>query len=281
MSPKISVVMSCYNSDSTIAASIESILNQTYSDFEFIIWNDGSTDHSEEIIKSYNDSRIRYFYHENTGLGMALRLACEYAKGEYIARMDSDDISFEKRFEKEVSFLDSHPDAVLVSSGVRYINDDGDLLNTSFPYTDYRVIKRKLLMGVSLISHPSSMFRREAYIAAGGYHALKKSQDCLLFARMMKYGKLVNLEEPLLYYRISENSISTQTDGNAYTPVITSLRCKMIHDENVCDEDIEIYNHLVNLARRSNHNNISSTNAMRQRRHGYEKLYKSICPIFG
>ena len=85
----VSVVLCTFNDERTIKEAIESILCQSYNNFEFIIWNDGSTDGTEEIIKSYKDNRIRYFFHENTGLGEALRLACAEAKGKYIARMDN------------------------------------------------------------------------------------------------------------------------------------------------------------------------------------------------
>lgn len=278
---KVSVVMSCFNSERFIASAIESILCQTYKDFEFIIWNDGSTDRTEEIIKRFNDPRIRYYYHENTGLGQALRLACEKATGEYIARMDADDISLPERFEKEVAFLDSHPGSVLVSSAVNYMDDDGIVHNTSFPYTKMTAIRKKMLSGASVIVHPASMFRKEVYEKAGGYRALKKAQDGLLFSRMMIYGELSNIREPLLNYRVSEDSISTQTDGNAYTPIITSLRLKMVNDAEVLEDDILAYNELVRLSKECNSNNLTSVNKFRQKKAKYEVLYDMLAPIIG
>ena len=122
----VSVVLCTFNDEKTIKEAIESILCQSYNIFEFIIWNDGSTDGTEKIIKSYDDNRIRYYYHENTGLGEALRLACAEAKGKYIARMDGDDICLPSRIQKQVEFLESHPDYVLVSSAVFYIDEIGE-----------------------------------------------------------------------------------------------------------------------------------------------------------
>lgn len=273
--------MSCYNSERFVATAIESILNQTYKDFEFIIWNDGSTDKTEEIIKGFDDSRIRYYYHENTGLGQALRLACEKANGEYIARMDADDISLPERLAKEVEYLESHPKSVLVSSAVNYMDDDGIVHNSSFPYTRMAVIRKRMLSGASVIVHPASMFRKEVYEKAGGYRALKKAQDGLLFSRMMKYGDLSNITEPLLNYRVSEDSISTQTDGNAYTPIITSLRLKMINDEEVLEEDILAYNELVRLSKKCNSKNLGDINKDRQKKAKYEVLYNFFSPIIG
>ena len=112
---KISVVMSCYNSERFLRQSIDSILMQSYREFEFIIWNDGSTDSTEEIIKSYHDERIRYFYAPNQGLGSALAAACKEARGRYIARMDDDDIAMPNRLDKELAFLELHPDYILAS----------------------------------------------------------------------------------------------------------------------------------------------------------------------
>lgn len=270
---KISVVMSCYNSEQFIAASINSILNQTFTDFEFIIWNDGSSDKTEEIVKSFNDPRIRYFYHENTGLGMALQLACKEAKGEYIARMDADDIAEPERFEKELMILDSNPNVVLVSSAVNYIDDDNKRIGISYPYVSSASIKKIMKKtGVSIIVHPAAMFRKDAYFNAGGYLALKKAQDHLLFSRMMKFGDFVNIKEPLLNYRITGGSISSQTDGNAYGALITAYRKKMIDDEEVMGHDIELYNQLVSLSKKVNAKNISVANDNRKAKPTYEKV---------
>ena len=119
--PLLSVVLCTYNDERYIAKTINSVLSQSLSDFEFIIWNDGSTDRTEEIIKSFADKRIKYYFHSNTGLGTALALACKEARGKYIARIDGDDLCLPYRFEKEIGFLDSHPDYVLVSSSVLYM----------------------------------------------------------------------------------------------------------------------------------------------------------------
>ena len=122
---KISVVMSCYNSERFLRQSIDSILMQSYREFEFIIWNDGSTDSTEEIIKSYHDERIRYFYAPNQGLGSALAAACKEARGRYIARMDDDDIAMPNRLDKELAFLELHPDYILVSCLCEFITEEG------------------------------------------------------------------------------------------------------------------------------------------------------------
>lgn len=280
MTPKISVIMSCYNSESTIAASIESILNQTYKDFEFIIWNDGSTDNTETIIRSFSDDRIRYFYHENTGLGMALRLACEQARGEYIARMDSDDIALPARLDKEINYFAGHPQCVLVSSAVNYISDDDEVIGRSFPYTDSVILKRLLLKGLNVFVHPATMFRRDAYVKAGGYQPLKKAQDIHLFARIARQGEVYVLPDILLNYRISVNSISTQTDNNVYTPIIRTFLNKMVRDDSINTEDIELYNQIVALSKKCK-KDISAVNEQRRKESFEVRLYNAICKSFG
>lgn len=239
--PVISVVMSVYNGSRFLRESIDSILSQSFKDFEFIIWNDGSSDNSEDIVKSYEDPRIRYFYHDNAGLGKALNLACREARGKYIARMDDDDISLPDRLKKEYEYLESHIDTVLVSSSAYYIDENGSILGQSFQYTNSKVIK-------SHIFHPAVLFRKEAYEKTQGYSATKNSQDTLLWSKLSKFGKLANIEEPLINYRLINSSISHCSDSNsAYYQMQLLLRDKMCKDEIIQDEDVELYNKLAAL----------------------------------
>lgn len=241
MKYKVSVVMSVYNAEDYLKSAIDSVLNQTFKDFEFIIWNDGSTDNSEAIIKSYNDERICYYYHENTGLGMALRLACEKARCKYIARMDADDICLPNRLEKQYAYMESHPDCVLNSTPVYYINETDKYLGQTFPFTDDRILRG----GVLSIFHSASIFVREAYLKTGGYPATKDSQDDLLWSRMRSYGKFSNFCEPLIRYRLIETSISHSKDPNSpYYLMWKTLRRKMIWDKEIKEEDVEMYNKL-------------------------------------
>lgn len=246
--PKVSVVMSCYNAEKYLRPAIDSILNQTFCDFEFIIWNDGSTDSTEEIIKSYSDSRIRYFYHENTGLGRALNLACKEALGEYIARMDADDIALPNRFEKEVEFLDKNKDYILVSSAVNYINKEGEYLGRSFPYTWDRILKR-VVFTKSLIVHPAVMYRRNAYLASNGYMNILGGEDRVLWGRMMHLGKYANLAIPLLNYRILINSLSHVNAESPYAFILRGLRKKIAKDEIVNECDIQLHNQVFRYAK--------------------------------
>lgn len=239
--PLLSVVLCSYNGSKYIREAIDSILTQTYKDFEFIIWNDGSTDSTEEIIKSYTDDRIRYFYHENTGLGEALRLACEKARGKYIARMDDDDISMPERFEKEINFLEENTDCVLVSSAVYFIDENGKITGRSFPCTDKTVL-RCVIQANNMIVHPMVMMRIEAYRKAGGYVPVRTAQDRVTWSRLSKYGKFANIPSPLGKYRLLSSSISHTI--NPYFMVIYELRSKMIRDEEILESDVQKYNEL-------------------------------------
>lgn len=247
-SVKISVVMCCYNEQRYIRESIESVLSQTYRDFEFIIWNDGSTDKTEDIIKSYNDPRIRYYYHENTGLGMALRLACQEAYGTFIARIDCDDICMSDRFQKQVEFLESHPDYVLCSTGVYYMDAEGLVYGRRFPATEDKFIRKRL----NAITHPATMFRRDAYERCGGYYPLRSAQDRILWSRLLKQGKFANLKEPLIKYRVLNNSVSHMIDENSsYGKMIEEIRRKICSDTDYHEEDVNLHNIIYSLAKKS------------------------------
>ena len=240
--PLVSVVMSCYNCEQYLKFTIESLLNQTYTNFEFIIWDDGSTDSTREIVASYKDERIRYFYHENTGLGAALKMACEEATGKYIARMDGDDVAFCSRFQKEVDYLESHQDCVLVSSAVEYIDDKGETIGRSLPCTIDKVIRHNLQSRGNMIVHPMVMMRRDAYISAGGYSKVLYNEDWLLWSRLAKLGKFHNIPTPLGQYRLLKKSLSRS--DNAYQRVLFEYIRKMVKDPVFLDSDIDSYNRI-------------------------------------
>lgn len=276
-SPKISVVMCTYNTEKFLAEAIESVLAQTYHDFEFIIWDDGSTDNTKEVVERYNDSRIKYFYHVNTGLGMALRLACAEAKGEYIARMDSDDISLPERFAQETAFLDQHPEYVLVSSAVYDIDGNGKLLGRVFPCSDDRVLRGVLSYPASMISHPMVMMRRNAYERAGGYIPIRKSQDMLFWSRMAKQGKFYNIPTPLGKYRILPTSLDHSY--NPYASIIREFLRKMINDEIVSDLDVETFNSLYQYTKQ--YIEKRDSDKVEWKKTWEEVFFSFICPLLG
>jgi glycosyltransferase involved in cell wall biosynthesis len=208
-SSKVSVVMAVYNEAEYISTAIESILRQTFEDFEFLIIDDGSSDKTPEIIKHYaeRDGRIRHLVNEtNKGLPTSLNRGIEAANGEYIARMDADDRSLPERFERQVEFLETNSDVHVVGCNVRVIGVNGEYFgDREFPQ-DGRDPDTLQQEGPQ-VAHPSVMMRRTSVRAVDGYRtAFKYAQDLDLWIRMArKYGPqfLYVLPQPLFEYRLS------------------------------------------------------------------------------
>jgi len=209
MSSKVSVVMAVYNEAEYISTAIESILEQTFEDFEFLIIDDGSSDRTPEIIKHYTerDNRIRHFVNKtNKGLSASLNRGIETANGEYIARMDADDRSRPERFKRQVEFLETNLDVHVVGCDVRVIGVNGEYFgDREFPQ-DGRDPDTLQQEGPQ-VAHPSVMIRRTSVQAVNGYRtAFRYAQDLDLWIRMSrKYGPqfLYVLPEQLFEYRIS------------------------------------------------------------------------------
>lgn len=204
--------MSVYNGEKYFHEAINSILNQTFTDFEFIIINDGSTDESAAIISSYNDTRIRLIQQENKGLAPALNVGLKATRGKYIARMDADDISLPERFEKQFNFLESHPECVAVGSNAKIIDMGGEYLYTSCNLIAWENILHYLPN--TPFFHSSTMFRKDIAIECGGYFEEIKHhfEDMILWNRMAQLGELRNIERPLIKYRLVPSAISNRPD---------------------------------------------------------------------
>lgn len=209
MEIKVTVLMSVYNGERYLRETIESILNQTFKDFEFLIINDGSTDSTREIISSYNDYRIRLINNEvNIGLTKSLNKGIGVAKGKYIARMDADDISLSARLQKQVEFLDEHFTVGLVGTSVVQIDEEGRTVVEIPLLTESAKIQEELLFG-NQFCHGSIMFRKECVERAGKYREeFKYAQDYDLYLRMAEYYELSNLNDFLYKWRLVVSSIS-------------------------------------------------------------------------
>lgn len=207
MNPKVSVVMPVYNTEAYVAEAIESILQQTWGDFEFIIVDDGSTDNSLKILQDYQqrDQRIKIIRNQkNAGLGICLQKAVEIAAGEFIARMDADDISTPDRFEKQIRFMDTHPDIGILGGDHWIINNLGIIIG-ELQYPAFASITRwNMLLGNGLVvSHSATMIQKKILKEIGGYGPHRAGQDFDLWSRTFDTQPLpiANLNEKILYYR--------------------------------------------------------------------------------
>ncbi|HET6426375.1 MAG TPA: glycosyltransferase family 2 protein [Planctomycetaceae bacterium] len=209
--PRVSVLLPVYNSERYLRETVASVLQQTFTDFELLIVDDGSTDRSPQILAELaaTDSRISVTRRPNDGYVSALNELLAKARGEYMARIDSDDVAFPKRFARQVEFLDAHPNVLVVGSYVQVIDEDGDVLCDQSVLIDHEAITHSLLRGTGGIYHPATMFRRQPVMDLGGYRTQALGvEDQDLWLRLAERGKLANLPEALLKYRIHPGNFS-------------------------------------------------------------------------
>ena len=212
---KVSVIMGVFNIEKNIKKfelAVYSILNQTYKDIEFIICDDGSEDKTLDILSNYakDDERIKIIENKiNKGLAFSLNRCLNKATGDFIARMDDDDISELTRFEKQIEFLNANPSYALVGSNALLINDDEEW---GVRKTIEKPLKKDFLMGTRFI-HPSIMIKKEIILELNGYdESLRRAQDYDLFMRMYARGYLgYNIQENLIKYRENKDSYKRKT----------------------------------------------------------------------
>ena len=212
VNPVITVLMSVYNGEQYLRKAIDSILGQTFSDFEFIIVNDASTDGSYDILCSYQDPRIRIVVNdENIGLTRSLNKGLELARGEYVARQDADDISYPDRLLHQVRYMRDNPKVAVLGTQVDYINVDGKKIKVfAPPQPTTSLAARYLLMFTVPVIHPTVLFRKQiVWDLFGGYNPeFLVGQDADLWCRLGKKHVLLNLSETLVVRRIHPLSVS-------------------------------------------------------------------------
>lgn len=209
--------MPAYNAEQYICEAIESILNQTYKDFEFIIINDGSTDGTREIIKSYNDPRIVYLENKkNSGIVVTLNRGLDFATGEYIARMDADDIAIDNRLEKQVTYMEQNKNVGLLGTGIRVFGDEIESSDRVFTI-DTKQLKAELLFS-SCIAHPTVMIRRSVLEKNKlRYNSeFTGAEDFCLWWEISKVCDISTLPDILLKYRIHASQITQKKDDSYY-----------------------------------------------------------------
>ncbi|RQO79795.1 hypothetical protein DBR40_02230 [Pedobacter sp. KBW01] len=207
--PKITVFMAAYNQADFIKHSINSILIQSFPDFELIVVDDGSTDDTVSIAKSFNDERIRLIQNEsNKGLIYTRNLLLTLAKGEYIAILDADDIAYPNRLELQYKYLLANPDVVLCGGHAAIINEHSEKTGTKLMVPIDNTVDLFMLFGNPFVNS-TTMFKTNVFIELGGYQNYTISEDFDLFIRMAEKYQVANLDETLVDYRIHSNNTSS------------------------------------------------------------------------
>ncbi len=208
----VSIILPVYNANAFLKQAIESIINQTFSDFELIIINDGSTDESKKIILSFHDNRIKYFENEiNLGLIKTLNKGINLCKGKYIVRMDADDICEPDRLEKQFNFMERHPKIGVCGSWATVIDEKNQPTGKIINQTDPDFISIHLLFSVPLI-HPSTFFRSEI-LQNNLYAEVILAEDYELWCRLNEQTNIANIPLCLLRYRWHGDNISYGKKG--------------------------------------------------------------------
>lgn len=216
-SPKVSILMSVYNGKDYLEEAIDSILNQTFKDFEFLIIDDCSMDNSWEILSTYAqaDTRIRLIKNsENLGLTKSLNKGLNLAEGKYIARQDADDVSLPQRLEKQVAVMDADSQCVLVSCSLNHINKQGEVVENVQRACEPDLLSWYLTFYNRIAGHSQVMYRRDSVLSINGYDENRRySQDYELWCRLAKLGDFHVLPDVLLLQRRHSNSITASKSG--------------------------------------------------------------------
>lgn len=238
--PKVSVIISTYNGERHLVASIDSITNQTFLDFELIIVNDGSSDRTKDLLQTVHDRRIKVLTNnQNRGIAFSQNRAIGAASGEYLALMDHDDISLPHRLQTQVNFLDQHPEVGMLSSNSWNIDSD-DLVKSEakYPTNEVEFAWNTLILGCPNI-HTTLMIRRSALNRIGGYDTgLRFACDYDLISRLILTTRVVNIEEPLVKWREHSSSVSREKHEAlmAEATQITRQNASLLLDRTDLDE---------------------------------------------
>lgn len=224
--PQISVIMPVFNGEKHLNEAVDSILDQTFKDFEFIIVNDGSTDNTSEILHSYSDSRIQLIERENRGFAYSLNEAIQSAKGKYIARMDADDVALENRLQLQYEFMESYPGIDILGGQADIIDEDGRLIGEMHKPISWPNISKYIKYACPLC-HPTYFVREHVYDIIKGYRNIPPVEDYdFLFRAFEKGCVMKNLPEKILKYRKTNNSM---TANNFLRTVTLTSKIQKLH----------------------------------------------------
>lgn len=209
----ISVVVPAYNAEYTIRDTITSVLKQTFSDFELIVINDGSTDKTLEVVSTIQDYRIKIFSYENGGLPVARNRGISHAIGEFITFLDADDLWTQDKLELQLSALQKHPEAGLAYSWTVSMDEKGEKFYPGVSVSFEGNVYRQLLLGNFIASGSNAMLRRQAIESAGEFDpTLKSIEDWDYWLRVVRHWSFVVIPKPQILYRQSSTSMSTKVE---------------------------------------------------------------------
>ena len=241
-SPLVTVLMPVYNGEKYLCEAIESILNQTFTDFEFLIIDDASTDESVQIVKNYKDNRIHLIENDqNLGQAGTMNRGLHLARGKYIARMDQDDVSLSSRLRKQIDYMEHNFQVGVCGTWIKYIGYKDNVLNLE---TRDHLIKIRLLTNQSL-AHPTVMIRKRVLDDYNLHYDGRYSpaEDYDLWVRMSEYCSFTNLPEPLVRYRLHQNQ-SSEIGAKRQSDSANRVRSRLIEDMGVHikNNDLPIHN---------------------------------------
>ena len=213
--PRVSVLMSCYNTRAYLPEAIESVLNQTFSDFEFIIVNDGSTDDSAAYLDQITDPRVIVVHQENQGLGMPINKHLKSCRGEFICRVDSDDYCYPTRLEKQLAKMESSSELMAIGSYMKFFNENGESKTSIFP-AEHDDILSGMLKGLHTMAHPTMMIRKSLLDKIDGYVWSGVGEDWGFQLDAAKHGKLGMVPEPLYKMRLHSTSTAWKGASNVF-----------------------------------------------------------------
>lgn len=207
-SPRVTVLMAVHNGEQFLPEALDSVLAQSFDDFELLVVDDGSIDRSAAIVQALRDPRVRLISQPSSGLAAALNLGLEHARGEYIARHDDDDVSLPNRLERQVEYLDRHPDVALIGSNYTIIDEVGTALAATRVFTHPDDVALALVLS-NQFGHGSVMMRRSVVMSVGGYDcSADYVEDYDLWTRLSHVAQVANLAEDLYRWRRSDEGIS-------------------------------------------------------------------------
>lgn len=227
--PAVSVLLAVHNGERHLRTALDSVLRQTFADFELVLVDDASSDATHAIVESYDDPRIRVLVNdENLGLTRSLNVGLAAARGRYVARLDADDVSHPDRLALQVAYLDRHPEVALLASAYTRIDDDGrDCGDRPVPLTS-REIRWRLLF-LNAFAHSSVTVRRSVVVALGGYdESVRYPQDYELWSRIAERHELGALPQRLVSYRCSAGSMTSNIRNDGAPDEVAAISSRNI-----------------------------------------------------